>query len=61
MAVSPFWGCTVESHATPKPAGLAGVMTDRPASADAIYSLSGQRVLQPMRGIYIKNGRKYIK
>ena len=61
MAVSPFWGCTVESHATPKPAGLADVMTDRPASADAIYSLSGQRVLQPMRGIYIRNGRKYIK
>jgi len=26
----------------------------------AIYNLSGQRVVNPQKGIYIKNGRKYV-
>ena len=26
----------------------------------AIYNLSGQRVLSPRKGIYIKNGKKFI-
>ncbi|WP_286724596.1 alpha-amylase family glycosyl hydrolase [Alistipes sp. UBA1686] len=30
------------------------------ASDDAYYSLSGVRVAQPAKGVYIKNGKKYI-
>lgn len=30
------------------------------ASTHAVYSLSGQRIVQPGRGIYIKNGKAFI-
>ena len=33
---------------------------DRGASAHAVYSLSGQRTVQPDRGIYITNGKVFI-
>ena len=29
-------------------------------SSDAIYTLSGVQVKQPTRGIYVKNGKKYV-
>ena len=29
-------------------------------SGGLIYNLQGQRVAQPQRGLYIKNGRKFI-
>ena len=29
-------------------------------AADAVYSLSGVQVKQPTRGIYVKNGKKYV-
>lgn len=38
--------------------------TDRPDSADteAVYDLQGRRLQQePLHGVYIKNGRKYVK
>lgn len=28
---------------------------------DAVYNLAGQRVMNPTKGIYIKNGKKYIR
>lgn len=37
-------------------------VTAATATADAYYSLSGQRVVKPQRGLYIRNGKKvYIK
>jgi hypothetical protein len=51
------WGCTLsdQNYAT----GIDAITATR--SADGIiYNLSGQRVATPTRGIYIKNGKKYI-
>lgn len=32
----------------------------QPADAEAIYSLNGVRVNQPVKGIYVKNGKKFV-
>jgi hypothetical protein len=52
------WGCTLsdQNYAT----GIESITTTHPADG-IIYNLSGQRVATPTRGIYIKNGKKYIK
>lgn len=56
---SVFWGCNMS--------GLVIITTDiqdityHPVQHDAIYNLSGQRIAQPTHGIYIRNGKKYIK
>lgn len=51
------WGCTLsdQNYAT----GIESITTTHPADG-IIYNLSGQRVTTPTRGIYIKNGKKYI-
>ncbi len=61
MQVTPFWGCTVEMHATWNSAGIADVKANGSRTDGAVYSLSGQRVGRPVHGIYIRNGRKYIR
>lgn len=40
--------------------GISQVRADANAQGDAYYNLSGQRVDNPSRGIYIKNGKKII-
>ena len=56
---SVFWGCNVSDIEVVT--GIQNV-TYKPANDyAAIYNLSGQRVISPMKGIYIQNGRKYIK
>lgn len=52
------WGCTLsdQNYAT----GIDAITATRSADG-VIYNLSGQRVTTPTRGIYIKNGKKYIK
>ena len=55
---SVFWGCTMSDievvtgiqNVTYKPVGNDGV----------VYNLSGQRVVSPTRGLYIRNGKKFI-
>lgn len=42
----------------------SGVLTTRQPSADSssgVYNLMGQRTTTPRKGLFIKNGRKYIK
>ena len=41
------------------PTGIQSIQTAE--DNEAIYSLSGIQVKQPKRGIYVKNGRKFIK
>ncbi len=41
-------------------AGILLVPYSYPANNDAIYDLQGRRVLNPTRGVYIRNGKKYI-
>lgn len=40
-------------------AGIDGVTTNK-ADDGKLYNLNGQRVYEPMKGIYLKNGKKYI-
>ena len=54
--VTSAWGCTVVAEI---PTGIHEVYTATP-SDDAIYNLQGQRIHTPTKGIYIKNGKKYI-
>lgn len=39
--------------------GIQTAETAQPASADC-YNLNGQRIAQPAKGLYIKNGQKYL-
>ena len=56
--LSPFWGCTMEAKSSKKPSGIMTTTTNTKKDG-AIYNLSGQRVTNPVRGIYIKDGKKY--
>jgi len=40
---------------------VSTVKADIPVTSTSIYDLSGRRVQQPTRGIYIKNGKKVVK
>ena len=40
--------------------GIANVQADSP-TATGCYNLMGQQVEEPARGIYVKNGKKYLK
>ena len=49
------WGCDVKSEA------VSSIRAVEATKADgAIYNLQGQRILTPKRGIYIRNGKKFI-
>lgn len=56
--LSPFWGCTMEPQSSKKPSGIVTTTTNTKKDG-AIYNLSGQRVTNPVHGIYIKDGKKY--
>jgi hypothetical protein len=48
--------CTVVAET---PTGISEVYTITPSN-NAIYNLQGQRINTPKKGIYIRNGKKYI-
>ena len=55
LTVTAAWGCEVSSET------VTGIRpTKATQTADAIYNLQGQRMANPSKGFYIKNGRKYI-
>ena len=58
LYLTPFWGCSVdETVITAINPIVYGKTND---DNHQIYSLQGLRVDNPQRGIYIKNGKKYI-
>ena len=59
MNVSPFWGCTIVAHATPKTTDIA-LPVAHEASSSALYNLSGLRVVNPRPGVYIRDGQKLV-
>ncbi len=59
-SVTAAWGCTVTAKSTPKPTGIHAIQYLKTESDGAIYNLQGQRVLNPQKGIYIQNGKKYV-
>ncbi len=40
--------------------GISSINASRTPTSNAIYNLSGQQITQPTKGIYIRNGKKYI-
>ena len=58
LYLTPFWGCSVdETVITAINPIVYGKTND---DNHQIYNLQGLRVANPQRGIYIKNGKKYI-
>jgi len=55
--VTPFWGCTVDEKII---TGIQPAKANRPTDK-RFYNLKGQQIVQPKHGIYIQNGKKYIK
>ena len=54
--VSAFWGCSVTEKVI---TGIKSVIYT-PVPDHHIYNLRGQRVTNPVKGIYIQNGKKYF-
>lgn len=54
--VTPFWGCSVNEKVI---TGVKPVIYT-PVTDHHIYNLRGQRVTNPVKGIYIQNGKKYF-
>ncbi len=53
------WGCTMTTESTPV-SGIHQIKAVYPEN-DRIYNLNGQHIISPSKGIYIKNGKKYVK
>ena len=56
LTVKAAWGCEVSSETVTGIRPIKAVQTE-----GDIYDLSGKRVQNPQRGIYIKNGKKFVK
>jgi len=41
--------------------GISSVTTTTPSAANAVYDLNGRQISTPTHGIYIQNGKKFIK
>ena len=52
------WGCTLTTESAPK-TGIRAVQKEADDD-DAIYNLQGQRVNSLRKGIYIRNGKKFV-
>ena len=57
--ISMAWGCEVTGE-TVTLTGIKAAMTKEDMADDKTYNLQGQQVQNPQKGIYIKNGKKYI-
>ena len=56
--ISVFWGCSLTTR--PRATGIISPMMVQTDTDAPIFNLSGQRVAKPTKGIYIRNGKKYI-
>lgn len=55
-----FWGCSISSQ-TKGTSGINTLTADSREDDYYTYTLAGHRVKEPRKGIYIKNGKKYIR
>ena len=61
--MKPFWGaCTWEfqDSGIEVPTGITDIVVSKDESAKCIYDLSGRKVNNPEKGIYIINGKKQV-
>ena len=57
--ITAAWGCSVTTEATPI-TGIQPILTTPSYTDNAIYDLSGRRVNNPTKGLYIMNGKKVV-
>lgn len=56
---SVFWGCTMSDVSITT--GIQNVINNPTNDNGAIYNLKGQKINNPSKGVFIKNGKKFIK
>ncbi len=54
-------GCTLTAEAKPRETSIGNIPVFKQNGNNAIYTLSGQQVKNPQKGIYIQNGKKYVR
>ena len=52
-----FHGCNIEVQVL---TGINTVVRNDATASSPLYNLQGQRIQKPQRGIYIRNGKKYL-
>ena len=52
-----FHGCNIEVQVL---TGISTVVRNDATTSSPLYNLQGQRIQKPQRGIYIRNGKKYL-
>lgn len=57
---SQIYGFPFELVPVEEETSISSVLPHSQTTSDVIYNLYGIRILSPLRGIYIKNGKKYI-
>lgn len=67
-ATESYWTCFDNfqlfyfgNHTSDTVTGIGSVQTGQALQESPIYDLSGRRTTKPQRGIYIQNGKKYIR
>ena len=63
ILMKPFWGaCTWEfqDSGIEVPTGITDIVVSKDESAKCIYDLSGRKINNPEKGIYIINGKKQV-
>ena len=53
-----FWGCSVELNVSTS--SVPAIHSADSPTDDAVYSLDGRRVSHPKKGVYIRQGKKYV-
>ena len=56
--LSSFWGCTVVLNTSST--GIAPIKSNVELTNESFYNLQGQKVTEPKRGIFVRNGKKVV-
>ena len=57
-SIAVAWGCSLKKESSPT--SIRSIQTATSKSDGAFYNLHGQRMQNPQKGIYIRNGKKYV-
>lgn len=57
---SVFWGCTVSDIKLASTSGISSTVMDEKQNNGLIFDLNGRQLSVPNKGVYIRNGKKYV-
>lgn len=58
---SVFWGCTISDITVDSTSGIVSNLVDEKQNNGLLYDLNGRRLSAPTKGVYIRNGKKFVK